>query len=396
MLNLLSGHKEYLMMMMRNIIYACIVLAVFSCREKYVPPFAAPGKGYLVVDGVINSGQGPTTIRLGRSVPLSDTSRARTETKAIVRVEGEDNSVYPLTEGTQGVYSTPQLGLNNNVKYRLYIKTTEGREYLSDFAKPIKTPPIDTIRWEQPSDLTLYINTHDPQNNIRYYRWEYDETWEFHSYYFTQLKYLKTPVGQPYAVDYIFPSMDFDYTISTCWQSESSAGLLIGSSAKLSRDSIDLPLRTIPRGSAKLSVLYTIKVRQNSVSKEGYEFLQRMKKNTESTGTLFDAQPSELVGNIHAKNDPTDLVLGFMEVADVQEKRIWINTSQLNQWGYTQACPLRIVDNHPDSIKLYSSLAPTTAADLTPQGAIVTFNATDYLCVDCRLRGTNVKPPFWP
>jgi hypothetical protein len=381
---------------MKKIIYACIVLLLFACREKYVPPFAAPGKGYLIVEGVINSGQGPTTVRLSRSVVLADSGRFKSELKAVVRVEGEDNSSYPLTEGTQGFYTAPQLGLNSNMRYRLYIKTTEGKEYVSDFAKPIKTPPIDNIRWEQPRDLTLFINTHDPQNIIRYYKWEYEETWEFHSAYLTQLKYLKEPSGQPYAVDYLYPNQDYNYSIATCWQGGTSTNLLLGSSAKLLRDSIDLPLLVIPHGSWKLSVLYTIKVKQNAVSKEGYEFLQRMKKNTESTGTLFDAQPSELVGNIHCKNDPTEVVLGFMETADVHEKRIWIRSSELTDWGFVQNCSLLVVTNHPDSVKQNANLYPTTVAELTPRGSIATYNAADYYCVDCTLKGTNVKPAFWP
>ena len=198
-------------------------------------------------------------------------------------------------------------------------------------------------------------------------------------------------------MDFIYPGThDFNYTIATCWQGETNSNLLIGSSIKLARDSIDLPIQSIPRASWKISVLYTIKVKQHALSKEGYEFLQRMKKNTESTGTLFDAQPSELVGNITCKSDPAEIVVGFVEVADLQEKRIWIRPSELKDWTYMQGCVLREVPNITDSVRAYAGFAPTTMGEQTPRGDIATYFVTDWLCVDCTLRGTNVRPSFWP
>ena len=381
---------------MKKLLYCCIVLLAFSCKEKYVPPYTPPVKGYLVIDGTINSGQGPTTIRLSRTIVLADSARQKNEVKALVRVEGDDNSSYIIPELGNGSYSINQLTLNNNVKYRLYIKTTEGKEYLSDFAKPIKTPPIDNIRWEQPYDLQLYINTHDPQNNTHYYRWEFEETWEFHSAFYTQLKYIKNQVGESVSVDYLYPDQHFNESIFKCWTGSTSTSLLIGSSAKLVRDSIDLPIHTITHASAKISVLYSIKVRQNALSQQGYEFLQRMKKNTESTGTLFDAQPSELKGNIHSKTDAAEIVIGYVDVADVNEKRIFISPAQLNNWGYMNGCREVEIPNIPDSVRAFSYLAPTSVAKLTLTGDIATFYASEYTCVDCTLRGTNVKPSFWP
>src|SRR3712207_6958843 len=33
------------------------------------------------------------------------------------------------------------------------------------------------------SGVTIFVNTHNPENNTRYYRWEFDETWENRSVY---------------------------------------------------------------------------------------------------------------------------------------------------------------------------------------------------------------------
>ncbi|WP_276480484.1 DUF4249 domain-containing protein [Paraflavitalea pollutisoli] len=381
---------------MKKLLYVYFVLLAWSCKQRFEPPVAAPKNGYLVIDGVINSGVGPTSFRISRAIGLSDTSLVKYERNAVVRVEGENNSNYPLSETGAGVYSSPQLNLNSNVKYRLYIRTTEGKEYTSDFATPIKTPAIDNIRWEQPNDLQLFINTHDPQNNTRYYRWDWEETWEFHSAYTTTLKYVKNSRGEATGIDYLYPDRNHDTTNYICWRTEASTNLLFGSSIKLSQDSIDLPIHKVLQRSEKITVLYSLLVKQYAVSKKGYEFLQRMKKNTEQTGTLFDAQPSELVGNVHSKSDPNEIIIGFVEAADKQEKRIFIRPSELKQWGFRSPCQETTVQNHPDSILANSYLQPTNVAEYTGMGAIKSFYAADPICVLCTMRGVHLKPPFWP
>ncbi|MDF2187175.1 DUF4249 domain-containing protein [Paraflavitalea sp. CAU 1676] len=381
---------------MKKLFYSCLVLLTLGCKQRFDPPVTAPPNGYLVVDGIINSGGGPTNIRLSRAISLSDTSRIKYERNAVVRVEGDNNSFYVLPESSQGLYSAAGLPLANNVKYRLYVRTTEGKEYTSDYTTAIKTPAIDDIRWEQPEDLQLYINTHDPQNKTRYYRWEWEETWEFHSAYTTTLKYLRNSFGEITGIDYLYPNMMYDTMNYICWKTEYSTNLLIGSSAKLSKDSIDLPIHFIPHASEKVSQLYSILVRQYALSKAGYEFLQKMKKNTEQTGTLFDAQPSELKGNIHANSNPNEIVIGYVEVCDMQEKRIFIKPSDLLAWGYRTGCMELKVPNNVDSIRAYSYLHPTNVAELTPRGDIASFYAADVSCVLCTQRGVHIKPPFWP
>ena len=124
--------------MRKKFVYTVLLIAGLACKEKYDLPYAGPSRGYLVVDGIINSGQGPTTIRLSRTLALVDSVGSRTELRAIVRVEGEDNSKFPLIESTGGIYSAPQLALNNSIKYRLYIRTTDGKEYISDYRNVIQ------------------------------------------------------------------------------------------------------------------------------------------------------------------------------------------------------------------------------------------------------------------
>jgi hypothetical protein len=382
--------------MARIFLYISIILVAISCREHFDPPGGAPDHGYLVVEGVINSGTGPTTIRLSRTVPLVDTNALRPESNASVRIEGDNNTFEQLYETGPGVYTNGQLVLNDNVKYRLHIRTNAGREYMTEYAAARKTPPIDNISWERRTDgVELFVNTHDPQDTTRYYHWEYEETWEFNSFYATNLWYVVNPINGNVGVDYS-PGA-YAQSIYTCWTSEKSSNILIGTSIKLSRDTIHLPITFIVQDAWKLSKLYSINVKQYSPSPGGYEFLQRMKKNTENLGSLFDAQPSQLVGNIRCIDDPNEPVIGYVDVAQMQEKRVFISRSQVAPWNYREACEEISVPNHPDSIRpIFDYMLPTSPAAFDIRGNIIRFFASTKVCVDCNERGTNQKPSYWP
>jgi hypothetical protein len=296
------------------------------------------------------------------------------------------------------MYTNTRLTLNNSQQYRLYIKTKDGKEYASDYVTVRTAPAIDSVGWvRENGGLQLYINTHDPKNNTWYYRWTTDETWEFHSSYASSLDFNIDPVTKRiHGVKWRRPDMLPDYTLFTCWKSENSTSLILGSSAKLSIDSIHKPLVYIEPGSWKLSVLYSLLVKQYALSKEEYEYLSKMKSNTEETGSVFGHQPSELKGNIHCTTNALEPVIGYFGIANRQEKRIWINKSDVPDWRYYMYCESYIVTLLPkDSSEYYSGFMPVAPVDYGP-GGMESYLGVVPVCVDCRIRGTNVKPSYWP
>jgi len=382
-----------------QLVTAAILMLLFAkCKQEYNPEIEAKSTGFLVVEGFLNSGQGPTTIRLSRSSDLEDTA-LKPEAGAQLNVEGEDGSNFLLFSTANGEYSVAQLTLNNGVKYRLHIRTTDGKEYVSDYTPVKYTPPIDSITWlREDGGLRLYANANDPQNNTKYYQWKYEETWEIHSAFYNNLQYIIDPVtNSPTAVAYKYPDQHNDTTIYKCWNTLNSATIILGSTEKLTSDIVYLPVHYIEPYSEKLSVLYSINLRQYAISHDEYLFLQKMKKNTEQLGTIFDPQPSEISGNIHCLTDSNETVIGHVEVSQEQVKRIFISNSQVPGWNYDQSCPFIEIDNNPDSIKQYGiALMPAVPAKTSPFGAIISFYASTPQCIDCTLRGVHQKPDFWP
>ena len=390
---------------MKRVKYILFVLLagvlINACKEVYEPNLQSPQTGYLVVDGFINSAVGGTsTITLTRTTKLVDTVSVLYEHGASVLIEGENGESYFLTAGINGAYTSDPLTLNSNVKYRVHIYTADGKEYTSAYTPVKTTPVIDSISWEQTSEgVTTHINTHDETGNVQYYRWKYDETWQIRSAYYTVLKYVIDPLtNAPTQATWRFPLTAMpDTLIWNCWQSYNATNILLGTTEKLSEDLIYLPLTQIEPASIKLGVLYSVQLKQYALSKAAYEFYLQLRKNTEQLGSIFDAQPSELRGNIQCITDPAEVVIGFVDVTQEQVKRLFIDNKELDKWGYSQGCSNVLIDNNADSILKYgASLIPTVPNKVGPGNSIIDFYAADPYCVDCTLRGSNQKPSFWP
>ncbi|MCW3087072.1 MAG: hypothetical protein JWQ78_458 [Sediminibacterium sp.] len=381
------------------------LLLMSGCKEKYLPALNLAATSFLVVEGFINSGAGPTTIMLTRTNKIVDTVDRIYERNAEVRVESEAGSSVKLAETVPGIYSIAQLFLNPVARYRLYIKTKSGAEYQSDFSAVRRTPDIDSLSWNRSNGgVQTYVNTHDALNQTRYYQWKYEQTWEFHSPFASMLKYTYDPRGRISGVtfkDSLSPGPDT--TIATCWKTTGLNSINIGSSEKLVQDLIAAhPTAYIPQNSQQLGWLYSLNVRQYALSESAYRFLQLMKKNTEQLGTIFDAQPSDNTGNLHCLTNSKETVIGFVEVSEEKQKRIFIRNAQVPGWRYSPGCRELIkVDNAKDSLTRYGAgLMLTTVAEYgTKWGSPAGIDAVYFgepTCTDCTLTGTNKKPVFWP
>lgn len=382
---------------MKKLLFILFSSIVFTgCREVYRANFPTPDTGYLVVEGYISSGNTPTTITLSRSLRLSDKLSFKPENKAQVFVESNKNEKFILTATGNGTYTSAPLHLNSSNTYRINITTTDGKNYVSGFAPVKYTPLIDSISWQKEKDgLQLYVHAHNDANDTRFYQWRYNETWEINSMYLSRLKYI-TRNNKVY-VDYLNAEKTYNDTIQRCWQYNQLRNIAIGSTEKLSKDIVYLPIAYIEPASIKLSVLYSIELKQYALSDEAYRFYLQMKKNNEQLGSVFDAQPSEVKGNITCTTHPNDIVVGYVDVTQEQTKRIFISPREVGRWGYRQICESLEIDNNPDSIGKYgSALLPYETAQTSPTEAIITFMAATPTCVDCTILGSNKKPSYWP
>jgi len=388
---------------MKRISYIFSIMAstaFWGCKKPYSPQIKAASANVLVIEGVINIGTDSTIFKLSRTVGLS-ANTPTPELNANLTVESDQNGgpVYSVNEIGNGKYASSGLNLDYTRKYRLRIKTQDGKEYLSDFVEPKLTPPIDSVGFNIKSDgLQIYVNTHDPENSTRYYRWDYNETWQFHAKYASTYISDGTNLVPRTAAQNIF----------FCFGNGASSNINLGSSAKLSQDIIyQSPVTLIPSTSEKIEMKYSILVRQYALTSDAFAFWQNLEKNTEKLGSIFDAQPSEISGNIHCLSNPEEPVIGYLSACLVQSKRIFVLNSQLpSSWltVYPYSCdqdsnyyvhPITHHNDVADLIPLPSSSVITVPFYFPGSPKPNGFFSTSFECGDCTIRGTTKQPEFW-
>jgi hypothetical protein len=159
---------------------SALLLLLLRCQAPYNPrPVASPGS-YLVVEGIINSGNDSTIFKLSRTV-TTNAKTTESPVDALVVVESDAGGSWLLTPVGPGKNASGPLNLPASQNYRIRIITNDGLIYLSDFVPVELTPPIDSVGYFiKNSSVQLYVSTHDATNKARYYRWDYAETWQFH------------------------------------------------------------------------------------------------------------------------------------------------------------------------------------------------------------------------
>jgi hypothetical protein len=374
-----------------------IILLIFGCRKPFEPPAIKAGNHFLVVDGFINTGsQAVTTFTLSRSLNL-DSNAYIPETGAEVAIQSSSGSSYSLIDSfNSGIYYSQSLTLDPAQTYRLSVKTSDDKQYLSDFVEARVSPPIDSIEWELKSDpvlntgvINIFVNSHDPANNTHYYRWNYLETSEYHAA-------LETAWGLN--GNRIYPLTPLESTY-TCWTTAPSTNILLGSSIALSKDVISrAPIASFIQNDERFDVRYSMLLKQYPLTAEAYNYWLVIQKNSQQLGGLFDLQPSEINGNIHCVTNPAEPVLGYISASTVQEKRIFIDNHDLPGWKSNPVnnCPMTVIPTDPSDLLLYNysdtSFGPYYFTGGFPPGLLITKKA----CLDCRYKGgTNIKPSFW-
>ncbi len=406
-------------------IVLAIIIVNTGCKKPYNPPAISTTNSYLVVEGVISTSSDSTIIKLSNTVQLSSATTTNPVLNALVDVESDQGTVFPLTETGSGHYASPGLNLDNSRKYRLSIKTNN-EQYYSDYVAVLNSPPIDSVYFTTTNNgINIYSNAHDPTNTVKYYRWEYQETWIYHSNYYSFYKSNG---------DSVIPRNFINDEVYQCWRSDTSSTINVASSANLKTDIISAnPITFVASTSEKLgakysivntqsagsSNAYSIMVKQYALTGEAYTFWSNLKKNTEKLGSIFDAQPSQINGNIHSSTHPTEPVIGYISAGAVTSKRIFIKNQQIpDTWeptplytgchldtlflSYSDASSTVPVNQEDEYFNWNSGLLlfknrqiPVVGIFNRLTGAIVGHSGSTPPCVDCTLRGTNVQPAYW-
>lgn len=371
------------MRLIRYTIIFSIFLAATGCITEFIPE-TTENQELMIVEGLITNQKEVNTVKLSKSQSLLSKTKGTPYPGCTVLITDDLGNVTPLRETSGGIYSTDTANFIGEVgrTYKLTVIThnpgSTNFTYESVPVTMVAVPPIDTIYYEKQQysnksgnvreGAMIWFDSHDPDNNCKFYRWDFDETWKF------QL---------PYAVGN-----------NTCWFSANSTTINISNASILSENRIvKYPLYYITPESDRLSIRYSMLLNQYSLSQEEFEYWEKLKKVTEEVGSLYDITPSFIPGNIKCIEDPAQDVLGYFSVSAKSSKRTYISGYFKGIVNLYRKCPTDTVSDIvglPGLNKTIWVIESNTL--LVPPVYILTETKG---CADCSVRGSTIKPFWW-
>jgi hypothetical protein len=371
---------------LRYRLFAFLALMATACLDPYPAPVSGNDAQILVVDAEINSTDSTARVQLSRSVGLNDTRFYPVVTTASVSIETSDGQNIALTQVSEGIYTARQY-FNHDLTYTLNI-ADQGVTYASDPITLVRNTPFDSVVWKADEErLEINVNSHDDAPGPKYYRYDFEETHEYRSF-FSSSWIIENNVAV-----YRTPEQNITY----CWLTKPSSRILLTTTEGQEKNVVsNYNIMRVPRGDRKLWHKYSLLVRQIPLDKEAHEYWTKVSQVSESLGGLFDPIPYNIQGNIHVVSGNADNVLGYFSGGDISTRRVTIPNSQLppNYFGVLNtACRQGYV-----SVNRLSSLAGRgailTQADYFGIFIVGYFYSTPP-CVDCTLEGgDNVEPDF--
>ena len=369
---------------LNHIIFLLITLLLSSCISQFVPQ-VEEAKELLVVQGLITDQHETDTVRLSRSQPLGEAASAIPVGRCNVSISDNLGNVVYLTETQPGTYITPSSFYGEAGRfYTLHIAT--GAElgnftYESTPCELVPVPPIDSVYYEKVviekpvgfykgiDACQIKLDTYDPENKCKYYRWNFSETWIFR--------------------------LLFDVPNQTCWIKDKSHSINIKSTVAFDRALIKgYPINYITNITDRLKTRYSILVNQYSMNADEYSYWEKIQNIAVQVGGLYDIIPTSVPSNLFCVENPSEKVLGYFSVSAKKSKRLFISDTFNGIIDRYNKCITDTVFNpnfpgvNVNAWILFSHILSI------PQVSFYEIT-TDHGCADCTLRGTTVRPDFW-
>jgi hypothetical protein len=369
-----------------------------GCIYHYDPVLEG-SRDALVINGKVTDREGYQYIEISRTAAPYDKESERPVSGYAVEIQDDKGNGFPGGEMEPGLYGCwmDQEYLVHGTNYRLVVTNELGGVFVSDFDELLPCPDIDSITYEIQTELTedpavsypglqFFVNTDCSGEYAKHLRWELEETWEYHSYYEITCYYAYDEWGW-LTVLTVLDHPIFDYFF--CWESESISIVYTYSTKHLTSGKItNYPLHFVSNQSDRLSVKYSLLVKQFSLSQEAFQFWHILDEQSKQRGELYEKQPAQLGGNIHPQDAGGEPVLGLFYATSIKEKRLFVSPSL-----ETMGPDCRPYEATWDLIeRLLEEYSKVYMVQISP----LTILYADQECFDCRRRGgTTERPDFW-
>ncbi|HTE32755.1 MAG TPA: DUF4249 domain-containing protein [Chryseolinea sp.] len=290
--------------------YAPVVLISFlSCVDPFSTETKKESDRYII-EGTFSNQAPPYSLKITKSANYSQNLDGITRyvSGATVQAFDAEGNCTPYFEVETGRYQTAVGATPGEIgkSYHLEITTPDGSRIFSHPEQMIDSPPITSVYAEfDPSTIidegfSVYLDVKDPADEKNYYKWETIGYYPYSQYCFT---------------------LEGERSIFAIESDKTVDGNI------LSR----VPIKHIAFNS---TTNYVLQVYQLALSAGAYEFLDGIKKQVQSTGSIFDPPPSFLRGNLYNPDDDLDIVLGYFIVAGASRKDLVLDRSTTGQFPH--------------------------------------------------------------
>ena len=369
----------------------CITVLFNACIKSFVPNLEKYNE-LLVVDGNINDGPGPYTIKLSKSAKTKERAQFVPYTKCTAYVEDNAGNKITFSEKEPGIYvsdSSAVQGIPGRA-YKLIVGTSDGEWYESEPDVLLKGLKIQNVygELEHKTDPKLffgrdgyqfYVDTETPATTDNYIFWRMQSTYKFRTD-FPILCYYDN--GVHYVTD--------GDTLRTCFRTLDILDLFLLNTNELQQKEIKrVALNYEDNYTKALTIRYSLKVSQFTINERAFNYWSTVKKIISSGGDLYTQQPFQVPNNLKNISNPDKPALGYFMVAGFSEKRIFLTPANLI---------IREGTCNTDSPQFYPLQWFKSRPDIWPVFYADKGGGPYYLpqeCVDCRVNGTQTQPVFW-
>jgi len=363
----------------------------------------------LVIDATITNENKQHEIFLSRTYQFED-REPHPENNATVIVTANGIS-YRFEEDKPGMYVSAQaFSAEPNVEYQLQISTSNGRTYSSDPAQLTQITQIDNLYAQRETNdddvngMSIYVDSYDPTNSSKYYRYEYEETFKIIAPDWKNID-LFVISEDPFC---LIGETDRPEEQRICYRTESSAEINLVTTANLTEDRVQRHLaRFVRSDDYKLSHRYSILVKQFVQAEAAYRYFEVLRSFTNEGSLFSQVQSGFLPGNIYSESNSAEKVIGFFEISSVSSERIFFNYEEFypddNLPPYINGCRIQSPDRFTEHFTKTEVCGPLI--NIVKARILVYFdhNNNDFfpyqmvprVCGDCTVLGSSEPPQFW-
>ena len=273
---------------MKNKLYSLLLSSLlFTACEDVIELDTPEGNTRLVVDGLLTDQNELQTVKLNYTAPYFSGQETPPAENALLIIQENGINTDTLAETSPGLYQKAFQGQQGK-SYSLYIKTADGKEYLSrpQLLQPV--PPIDSIyaeytdgRFSGEAGYVVMIRTDDPKEVANYYRWR----------------------------------------------------LIINGAYQQGIENLNFGTDRLVNGNKGLGIGFyrnrlqpgdSVAVEQLSISKEAYDFMSLLRDQA-SGGSQFSTPPAPVPGNVKSLQEEEQYALGFFMVSAVSARSVTVS-----------------------------------------------------------------------